>query len=215
MDTVKIGTLNLCLGLKNKKDLVKSLMLDNNIDVLCIQELEVEADFDCNLLNIPGYFFEYEMNDYKRRVGCYIKNNLRYKRKFDLEKENDHLIILDLESGIRRTRRIINIYRSFNPRNLTAVELFETQLNIIKNAFTTETVLVGDFNLDNNKRMDVNYCNSSLFSKFNDHLGDLSLLQLVTFDTWSRLIGTNLRSSCLDHIYVKDYGSDPAVVAWW
>ena len=52
---IKIGTLNLCLGLKSKKTLVKNILNENEIDVLCMQELEVDKDFDCNLLSIPGY----------------------------------------------------------------------------------------------------------------------------------------------------------------
>ena len=49
---LKIGTLNLCLGLKNKKDLVKAILIENNIDILCMQEIEVEHDFDCNLCKL-------------------------------------------------------------------------------------------------------------------------------------------------------------------
>ena len=40
MDQLKIATLNLCLGLKNKKDLVKIILLENDIDVLLMQEVE-------------------------------------------------------------------------------------------------------------------------------------------------------------------------------
>ena len=72
MTVLKIATPNLCLGLKFKKDLVKNILLENDIDVLSMQETEIENDFDCDLLNIPGYKFEYESNDVKRRVGSYI-----------------------------------------------------------------------------------------------------------------------------------------------
>ena len=43
---LKIATLNLCLGLKFKKDLVKNILYGNEIDVLLIQETEIEKDFD-------------------------------------------------------------------------------------------------------------------------------------------------------------------------
>ena len=49
---LKIGTLNLCLGLKNKKDLVKDILMSNEIDILAMQEIELESTFDTNLLNI-------------------------------------------------------------------------------------------------------------------------------------------------------------------
>ena len=56
---MRIATLNLCLGLKFKKDLVKNILVENEIDILLMQETEIEADFNCELLNIPGYKFEY------------------------------------------------------------------------------------------------------------------------------------------------------------
>ena len=178
MDQVKLGTLNLCLGLKNKKDLVRQLLIENKIDILCMQELEIEADFDCNLLRIPGYELDCEVNNHKRRVGCYIKNNLKYKWRLDLEGENNHLVIFDLMRGSKRMKRIINVYRSFNPHQDTAMNFFVKQLNLIKIAFSSDTILVGDFNLDYNKKFDVNYCNANLFVKFEEHLGDLNLLQI-------------------------------------
>ena len=46
---LKIATLNLCLGLKNKKDLVKEILMSNEIDILAMQEIELESNFDCNI----------------------------------------------------------------------------------------------------------------------------------------------------------------------
>ena len=56
---LKIATLNLCLGLRFKKDLVKEILLSNEIDILSLQETELEKDFDQTLLNIPGYSLEF------------------------------------------------------------------------------------------------------------------------------------------------------------
>ena len=84
---LKIATLNLCLGLKFKKDLVKNILYGNEIDVLLIQETEIEKDFDCVLLNIPGYKLELEVNDTKSRVGTYIKNSIKYERCTELVKD--------------------------------------------------------------------------------------------------------------------------------
>ena len=39
---LKIATLNLCLGLKFKKDFVKNILLENEIDILLVQETELE-----------------------------------------------------------------------------------------------------------------------------------------------------------------------------
>ena len=51
---------------------------------------------------------------------------------------------------------------------------------------------------------DDNYCNKLLFNDFEDALSGFNLIQVVNFNTWSRLVGTVLRSSILDHIYIKD-----------
>ena len=109
MDNLKIATLNLCLGLKNKKDLVKAILFENEIDVLLMQETEIEQDFDCKLLRIPGYVLELEDNRDKKRVGIYIKDNLNFLRKPDLEAENVHIIVIDIECKARISKRLINV----------------------------------------------------------------------------------------------------------
>ena len=38
---INISTINLCLGLKNKKLLIKKMLEENEIDVLCMQETEI------------------------------------------------------------------------------------------------------------------------------------------------------------------------------
>ena len=45
-NSLKIATLNLCLGLKFKKDLVKEILQTNKIDILSLQETELENGFD-------------------------------------------------------------------------------------------------------------------------------------------------------------------------
>ena len=76
---LKIATLNLCLGLKFKKDLVKEILINNDIDILSMQETEIEVNFDLELLNIPGYNFEAENGDQKKRVGMYINSELSFR----------------------------------------------------------------------------------------------------------------------------------------
>ena len=47
-------------------------------------------------------------------------------------------------------------------------------------------------------------CNKHLFSDFDDALTEFNLVQIVKFETWSRMVGTERRSSILDHVYIKD-----------
>ena len=200
--SIKIATLNLCLGLKSKKDLVARILQEENIDILCLQEIELENMFDENLLQIPGYSLEVEINQNKRRACIYVTRKLNYKRMSDHEGINNHLVIIDIEVNSNETRRIINIYRSFNPQGLSAKDSFQNQLNVCSNSFNYNTVLIGDFNLNENKKHDVNYSHAGLYEMLDEKLSHLNVVQLVNFDTWSRSVGTSHQSSLLDHIYV-------------
>ena len=50
-----------------------------------------------------------------------------------------------------------------------------------------DTVVLGDFNLDYNKRNDVSYANADLFEIFDERLDDLNLFQLIKFNTDAEL----------------------------
>jgi hypothetical protein len=70
---LKIGTLNLCLGFPGKKDIVEQIIIDRNIDVLCLQETEVGVNLNPNVLSLGGCKFENELNTKCARVGVYIR----------------------------------------------------------------------------------------------------------------------------------------------
>ena len=140
MMNVKIATLNLCLGLKNKRLEVERLMINNNVDIMCLQEVEIEKDYNFNALNLNNYCLEVENNSVKARVGMFISNNVNYKRMHQLEGINSHIIIIDITDSCT-VKRITNVYRCFNPQgNISARDKFIYQLQIIKNAHTKSIV---------------------------------------------------------------------------
>ena len=49
-----------------------------------------------------------------------------------------------------------------------------------------------------------NYSNKHYFSDFDEVLSEFELVQIVKFETWSRLVGPERRSSILDHFYIKN-----------
>ena len=51
----------------------------------------------------------------------------------------------------------------------------------------------------------MNYRLAGLFGDVDGILGEHQLLQMVEFPTWSRVVEGNLRSSIIDHVYVKVY----------
>jgi len=201
--TLKIATWNLCLGLFHKKDYVRTQLYENNIDILTLQETELSPELQLENLQIKGYSIEVENNNKKRRVAIYIKNSISYKRRVDLEKENLHIIILDVESS--PPARIITIYRTFNPQcGCTPRENFRKQLNTISNATTTSTILLGDFNLDENKRHSADYNQRLLFQDLEELIGHHHYDQHVKEATWERVIQDQVKNSILDHIYCTD-----------
>ena len=85
--------------------MVKKILEQNKINVLCMQETEITNDIDRNELNIPGYRLEIEQNLIKARVGFYVSKSVNYVRRTDLEGINSNLIIIDLE-GTSQSRII-------------------------------------------------------------------------------------------------------------
>ena len=199
----KFGTLNLCLGLTNKKELVRRMIIEEQIDILCLQETELLNNLDHKLMKFPGFEYESEINNTCARVGCYLNSNISYVRRYDLEGVNSHMIVIDIKSN--KNLRIVNIYRSFNPYNhQSPYDLFKYQIDLIHDAYTNNTILMGDFNLDWNKRGLNNYPFKRYFEYMNDKLSELILIQMVNMPTWSRVINGVIRESVIDHIYISD-----------
>ena len=168
---LKIATLNWCLGIKNNKELVGQLLLDNQIDVLCMQEIEIEKNYPSGILNLPNYVLEVKENSVKSRVGIYIKNKVKYLRQFEMEGVDSHLMIVDIKA--KTSIRLINIYRWFNPQEgISAKAKFLIQLDLISKAAVPNTFIVGDFNIDYKRRFDVEYCLIDLLNCMEEKLGE-------------------------------------------
>ena len=197
---IKVATLNLCLGLKNKKFLVQKILDEHNIDILCMQETEVTKMLSHDELGIRNYSLEMEKNSVKSRVGFYIAKTVNFIRRQDLEGCDSNLVIIDIEGTLNT--RLINVYRSFSPQNgVSQREKFRYQLSLINTAMKTlSCVLVGDFNLNYARKEDIFYSHARYFDDFEFILSNMNLIQLVEFPTWSRVINNVLHESIIDHI---------------
>jgi hypothetical protein len=81
---LKIVSLNFCLEL-TKKDLIKSLILEDIIEKLFLQETDIKINFDHNLLSFPCFNYETKTSCIYSKVGCYINSSLSYVRRVDLD----------------------------------------------------------------------------------------------------------------------------------
>ena len=131
---MKIGSWNICLGLKGKKDYVKSVICEKGLDICCIQECEIKPDFPSNLLTFKDYNLEVESNSIKSRCCVYIRNMVNYKRRRDIEGEDNNIVVIEI--GDAKKNFIINLYRSFcKQNNIPLLDRFTTQLNLIQQVY--------------------------------------------------------------------------------
>ena len=93
---LNIATWNICLGLKSKKEYVKQMITDHSIDICCIQECEIRKDYPKDLLTFRNFNIEIEQNTVKARCCIYIKDNVSYTRREDLEGTDNNLVIIEL-----------------------------------------------------------------------------------------------------------------------
>ena len=67
--SLKIATWNMCLGLFHKKDYVRNILHEHQIDILTLQETEIQEDTDFKNLQIKGFTLEIETNTKKKRIA--------------------------------------------------------------------------------------------------------------------------------------------------
>ena len=128
-----------------------------------------------------------KLNTEKKRVGIYLHKNLKYVRRVDLEKENHHIVIIDVMAS--KNFRLINLYRSFRPQGGMSLEtFFISQLGVVKNAQSKDCLVMGDFNLDVNMSMRPDYSYKSTLNHLTEFANFNNLTQMVNFNTWSRII---------------------------
>ena len=96
---MKIATWNLCLGLSNKKDIVCDYLAVNDVGICCLQETEIPMNFPEDILNCNNYVLELEQNTEKKRAGIYIRKDVKYVRRTDLERENFHIVVIDVTAS--------------------------------------------------------------------------------------------------------------------
>ena len=68
-------------------------------------------------------------------------------------------------------------------------------------------ILLGDFNLDYDKKHDVSYASNNMFEIFYEEQLSESLIQIVKFKPWSRIFSNSLKESTFDLIELIPYTS--------
>jgi endonuclease/exonuclease/phosphatase family metal-dependent hydrolase len=207
-ESLKVCTWNVCLGIKYKLRQVEEVMRKNKIDIICLQEVELSCEDDLSLLEINGYVMEVEKSSGKKRSMLYISNAIQYERHHEKEQENSHVILISITQN-NKTVQLASIYRAFKlSSNKTHKEEFADQLKVIREFIGNEraSLLIGDLNLDYNKKGLLSYNHHAMFTQLEEMQNDLNLSQLVKFNTWRRIVNGELRTSLLDHVYENVHG---------
>jgi len=205
---VKICTWNVCLGARCKISIIKELLVKNHIDILCLQEVEITNDEEINTYEVENYSLEIETvsEPFKKRTLMYIHNAVSYQRMLDIEESDNHVITLFLP---KMDICIASVYRTYQ---LTVKSnhhsAFTDQIGVIEKLLRRgkRSIILGDFNLDHNRRGDPSYHHSRLYELWKETETRHQLLQLVNFPTWSRLDRGTLKTSVLDHVYTNNNG---------
>ena len=154
---------------KNKMASIEQLIEQYTPDILCIHELNIRQDEDLNLFQITGYVLitdsmleEYGLS----RTGIFIKQELRYKRRTDLEVIGDSNIWItvfphrqkcfNLCSYYRQWQIVTNKGRINNTDSITSqkTRLQKYTLNVQISINESETICCQDTNVDLSKGWD-------------------------------------------------------------
>ena len=73
------------------------------------------------------------------------------------------------------------------------------------NCYHSNTILLGDFNIDFSRKSSADYGCRGLFEDFDDALSNFGLEQLMDFVTWSRLVNNVYKNSVLEHVYITEH----------
>ena len=84
-------------------------------------------------------------------------------------------------------RKIVSLF-SFQRRKKIELNIFISQLGVVKNAQSKDCLVMGDFNLDINMSMRPDYSYKSTLNHLTEFANFNNLTQMVNFNTWSRII---------------------------
>ena len=167
---INVCTWNLCLGLQHKLNYVKEILIKEDVDILCLQETEIENGFDISTLNIKGYELETDSSNTIIRTALYVKSTLNYERIAN-QNLDQNLIVLKITAQNLPHLFIAAIYRPWKDAGgLSQENAFENQVEEMKKQIPRngECIVLGDFNINYEKKNNQNVVNRSLAQILNN-----------------------------------------------
>ena len=188
----------------NKMEIVRDLLYTGNVDVLFLQETEIPIQTEEKLLFIIGYKLEMAMASKTIRTVVYIKTDILYTRHHENKDNNVLMLALNDKYNVQQ---LIGIYRPFKLINCPSrLEAFKDQLKTITDFIQDgkSIVMIGDFNLDYNKKDTSNYPQRRIYDELLETVTAFDFTQIIEEETWMRVYQGVVRSSILDHVYTNN-----------
>ena len=202
--------------LSTKIDEIKTILKQKKPDIFIINELNLYKNYDINMCSAEGYNFEHD-NLYKSRgvarTGMYIASNFNYERIKKCELNGESIVAIKIGYPNTKKLNIIGFYRQwsktfcnkpFEKYSIPQQETnFENQMAKIKEFSNTETIIMGDFNIDyhifdKSEDQKINY-----EKNFKKRL--ITIKENLLSSNFNQLIKTNTHAhKILDHIYYNN-----------
>ena len=134
-------------SIMNKLDHLKILMSKNPFDIICLNETFCDDSIADNEISLPDYSIERkDRNRHGGGVAMYIRNNLTFVRRIDLETDDVECIWVEIKCKHRQPVLMSSIYRPPS----RSVEFIGKLSDIIDRASSEckEIIVTGDFNFD-------------------------------------------------------------------
>ena len=190
---LKICFLNACHILPKFEELRILFCHENNVDIFCFCETFLHKNVSDTEISITGYNTvrrDRHSNTIGGGIIVYIKNNLSFKRRHDLE--FDSIESIWIEVLVRNTKPflICFVYRPPSEKS-EWIDNFDFQVSAAAEC-SKDITLVGDFNYD------ISFCHHN--KRWLDFIECQCLHQLV--DKPTRVTKTS--ATMLDHLYVSN-----------
>ena len=166
---------------------LKLIAMNTNAAVICLSETWLDSSVSDAEIHIDNYSVVRRDRDrHGGGVCCYIRNNIAFTTRLDLNVFNDEIIFIELL--LPKTKPIIvgTLYRP--PKQSNFIDHLENILTNLRS--DCETYLLGDFNICFKQKTSV------LFKSYSNILRMFDLHQVITEAT--RI--TQSTSSIIDHI---------------
>ena len=209
--SLRVASLNIDRGLIKKENELKYTIQEHNIDIIGVSEVDL-IDFDEKKpFKIEGFntFFPLKRpGSNKKRLLCFVKDNLDITQRSDLMSNTISSVWLELKTKSQKIL-ICTIYREWDnldgkgpldtAQHIENIHTLKSQIEIANKEGLV--IVIGDMNIDL-KKWELPKINKTA-EEYQLLIGECGL-ELLDFGlTWSRIIESVLKESAIDHALIN------------